>query len=80
MTRILRRHGRRGALLTGSVLRAASSGVILPAWGCGARTRELLRSRGYDVEWHEHPVPHSLCAREAGDLRAWLLWVLPPRG
>ncbi len=46
----------------------------------GEGTRDLLRSRGYDVEWHDYPMPHSVCAPEVGDLRAWLLRALPPRG
>jgi phospholipase/carboxylesterase len=52
--------------------------VVPMALGEGGR--DLLRSRGYDVEWHEYPMPHSVCAPEVGDLRAWLLQTLPPRG
>ena len=46
----------------------------------GEGTRDLLRSGGYDVEWHEYPMPHSVCAQEVADLRAWLLRALPARG
>jgi phospholipase/carboxylesterase len=46
----------------------------------GEGSRDLLRQRGYDVEWHDYPMPHSLCAEEVGDLRDWLLRVLPERG
>ncbi len=52
--------------------------IVPTALGEGAR--DLLRSRGYDVEWHEYAMPHSVCAEEVGDLRAWLLQALPPRG
>ena len=45
----------------------------------GRSSRDHLRSRGYDVEWHDYPIPHSLSAEEVADLRAWLLRVLPPR-
>ena len=45
----------------------------------GAGSRDLLRSGGYDVEWHEYPMPHSVCAPEVGDLRSWLLRTLMPR-
>ena len=51
---------------------------IVPA-ALGEGTRDLLRSRGYDVEWHAYPMPHSVCAAEVEDLRAWLLRALPPR-
>lgn len=30
----------------------------------GLRSRELLESLGYTVEWHEYPMPHSVCAEE----------------
>ncbi len=52
--------------------------LVSPELGGGSR--DLLRARGYDVEWHEYPMPHSVSAEEVGDLRAWLLRVLPPRG
>lgn len=45
----------------------------------GETSRDLLRSRGYDVEWREYPMPHSVCAPEVDDLRAFLLRALPPR-
>jgi phospholipase/carboxylesterase len=45
----------------------------------GEGSRDLLRSRGLDVEWHTYPMPHSVCADEARDLRGWLLRALPAR-
>jgi phospholipase/carboxylesterase len=36
----------------------------------------LLQSLGYPVEWHEYPMPHSVCAEELGDIGAWLRKVL----
>jgi phospholipase/carboxylesterase len=52
--------------------------IVPPALGEGSR--DALRARGYDVEWHTYPMPHSVCAPEVDDLRGWLLRVLPPRG
>ncbi len=52
---------------------------IVPA-ALGEGSRDLLRSRGYDVEWRTYPMPHSVCAPEVDDLRSWLLRALPPRG
>jgi phospholipase/carboxylesterase len=46
----------------------------------GERSRDLLRERGHDVEWHAYPMPHSVCADEVQDLRAFLLRALPARG
>ena len=36
----------------------------------------LLRELGYDVEWHEYPMAHSVSMDEIQDLNAWLLKVL----
>jgi phospholipase/carboxylesterase len=46
----------------------------------GEETRDRLRARGYDVEWHAYPMAHGVSADEVADLREWLLRVLPPRG
>jgi phospholipase/carboxylesterase len=45
----------------------------------GEGSRDFLRSRGYEVEWRTYAMPHSLCAEEVVDIRAWLLRVLPAR-
>ena len=52
--------------------------VVPPALGEGSR--DALRARGYDVEWRTYPMPHSVCAEEIADARAWLLRALPPLG
>ena len=40
---------------------------IVPA-ALGEGSRDLLRSRGYDVDWRTYPMPHSVCAQEVADL------------
>jgi len=35
-------------------------------------SRELLEAAGYRVEWHEYPMPHSVCAEEIADIAAFL--------
>jgi phospholipase/carboxylesterase len=52
---------------------------IVPA-ALGEGSRDLLRSRGYDVDWRTYPMPHSVCAQEVADLRAFLIRALPSRG
>jgi phospholipase/carboxylesterase len=42
----------------------------------GVSSRDALRERGYDVDWHEYPVAHGVCAEEIGHLRGWLERVL----
>ena len=44
----------------------------------GTASRDALRALGYDVEWHEYPMPHSVCMEEIVDLNQWLLKVLAP--
>lgn len=39
-------------------------------------SRDLLRSLGYDVQWHDYPMPHSVCMEEIADLARWLNQVL----
>jgi phospholipase/carboxylesterase len=40
------------------------------------RSRDLLAGLGYDVEWHEYPMPHSVAPQELDDIGAWLVRVL----
>jgi phospholipase/carboxylesterase len=39
----------------------------------GTASRDALRALGHDVQWHDYPMPHSVCAEEIADLNAWLL-------
>lgn len=40
------------------------------------QSRDILRSLGYSVEWHEYPMPHSVCPEEIEDIGAWLRKIL----
>jgi len=42
------------------------------------QSRALLESLAYPVEWHEYPMPHSVCPEELADIGAWLGTVLDP--
>ncbi|MES1161559.1 MAG: carboxylesterase, partial [Rhizobacter sp.] len=39
-------------------------------------SRDALQALGYPVEWHDYPMPHSVCAQEIADINRWLLTVL----
>jgi phospholipase/carboxylesterase len=39
-------------------------------------SRKRLEALGYAVEWHEYPMPHSVCAPEISDIAAFLTRVL----
>jgi phospholipase/carboxylesterase len=35
-------------------------------------SRDKLKARGYDVEWHAWPMPHSVCAEEVQEIADFL--------
>jgi phospholipase/carboxylesterase len=51
--------------------------VVVPARGLAAR--DQLQALGYAVQWHDYPMPHSVCPQEIADINAWLLQVLAPK-
>jgi len=40
------------------------------------QSRDLLQKLQYKVEWHEYPMPHSVCAEEIGDISDFLVRIL----
>ncbi|MRD49715.1 carboxylesterase [Caenimonas koreensis DSM 17982] len=42
----------------------------------GRASRDMLKGLGYDVQWHEYPMAHSVCMEEIQDLNAWLVRTL----
>lgn len=38
----------------------------------GIRARDFLSRRGHPVEWHEYPMPHSVCLEEIKEIGRWL--------
>jgi phospholipase/carboxylesterase len=40
------------------------------------QSRDILLSMGYQVEWHEYMMQHSVCAEEVDDIGNWLRRVL----
>ena len=43
----------------------------------GVNSRAVLVGLGYDVEWHEYPMQHSVCLEEVQDIGNWLRRILP---
>jgi len=39
----------------------------------GRDSADLLQASGFEVEWHEYPMAHAVCAEEIADIRRWLL-------
>ncbi len=42
------------------------------AYEGGRDSADVLKSLGYQVEWHEYPMGHSVCAQEIADISDWL--------
>ena len=42
----------------------------------GKASADVLRGLGYDVQWREYPMAHSVCMEEIADMNTWLLRVL----
>jgi phospholipase/carboxylesterase len=40
--------------------------------------REHVAALGYRIEWHQYPMPHTVCAEEIADIARWLGRVLAP--
>ncbi len=38
----------------------------------GVTSKGTLKHLGMEVEWHDYPMQHSLCAQEVRDIEAWL--------
>jgi phospholipase/carboxylesterase len=47
------------------------SDPIVP-YALGRSSEEMLLQQGYQVEWHEYAMPHSLCQEEIRDIENWL--------
>lgn len=44
--------------------------------GRAEQSRKMLEALGYPVEWHEYPMPHSVCPDEIADISGWLQRIL----
>jgi phospholipase/carboxylesterase len=40
------------------------------------RSRDMLKALDYQVEWHDYPMPHSVCTEEVAASSAWFKRVL----
>ena len=47
---------------------------VLPM-ALGRESADLLLASGYNVEWHDYPMAHSVCIEEINAIREWLLSV-----
>jgi len=41
-----------------------------------ALSRDAMKALGYEVEWHEYPMQHSVCPEEIADIAAFLRRIL----
>jgi phospholipase/carboxylesterase len=45
---------------------------VLP-FQMGRSSADLLIKSGFNVEWHDYPMAHAVCAEEIEDIREWLV-------
>lgn len=41
----------------------------------GQASAKRLTESGFNVEWHEYPMAHAVCAEEIGHIRSWLVGI-----
>jgi len=39
----------------------------------GQNARDIMQKAGFDVQWHDYPMAHAVCAEEIAEIRRWLL-------
>jgi phospholipase/carboxylesterase len=39
----------------------------------GQHARDIMQKAGFDVQWHDYPMAHAVCAEEIAEIRRWLL-------
>jgi phospholipase/carboxylesterase len=60
------------------ILAAHGQGDPVVPMAMGIKARDFLKTHGYSVEWHDYPMPHSVCPAEIVDIGAFLRRALPP--
>jgi len=38
----------------------------------GVKSKQIMESLGYKIQWQEYPMEHSVCGEEVADISAWL--------
>jgi phospholipase/carboxylesterase len=41
----------------------------------GQHARDIMRKAGFEVQWHEYPMAHAVCAEEIMEIRKWLMGI-----
>ncbi len=59
-----------------SIFQAHGSHDPVVPLSVGKAARNHLLSLGHEVEWHKYAMDHTVCEKEAADIRNWLLKVL----
>ena len=63
------------SLATPIFLAHGSADPVVPL-ARATESRAALQALGYQVEWHDYPMQHSLCQEEIDDIGVWLRRVL----
>ncbi|OGS90612.1 MAG: carboxylesterase [Gallionellales bacterium GWA2_60_18] len=71
LTDTVAREMKDAALSTPVFMAHGRSDPVVP-FGLGAASRDTLRELGFEVEWREYAMPHSVCGEELRDIEIWL--------
>ncbi|MGD9107757.1 MAG: carboxylesterase [Gammaproteobacteria bacterium] len=55
-----------------SIMMAHGTGDPLLPISFATASRDFLIKHGYQVEWHDYPMQHTVCAQEINDISQWL--------
>jgi phospholipase/carboxylesterase len=64
-------------VLTPIFMAHGTADAVVPIARANA-SREALTTLGYKIDWHQYPMPHSVCMEEIQDINRWLNQVLAP--
>lgn len=62
----------RGEALRTPIFMAHGRDDTVVPYALGDASRKALEELGCTVEWHEYPMPHSVCPEELLDIQRWL--------
>jgi phospholipase/carboxylesterase len=45
----------------------------------GRQAHDFLQAKAYRIDWHDYPMPHSVCPEEIADIGCWLGGLFEPK-
>ncbi len=71
LAEMLAREAHPASMLTPIFMAHGRNDPIVP-YARGQASADALKKQGYQLEWHEYAIPHSVCMEEVRDVETWL--------